>query len=301
MKEQNFISAVVYSDKYSPANVEFVGKIASCLEEHFMHYEIIVIISGTEPDLHEELITMKKGGGISFPVSVVNMPLEQSKEQCMNAGLDMSIGDYVYEFDSAEGGYDFGLIWEAYEEAQRGNDIVSVCPRKENIMSRMFYRVFNAHSGSIYPLRTNAFRLVSRRALNRAHALNVNLAYRKAVYASIGLKMAEIYFDGTVMNNAPDKVNLAVDSLVLYTAFGYRFSLRFAAVMMLITLAELVYTVVVWVIGRPVSGWTTMMFVMTLGLTGMFGILAVTLKYLALIVKLLMNRQNYLIESIEKL
>ncbi len=300
-KEQNFISAVVYADKDSSKTGKFIYGVAECLEEHFMHYEIIIISSGEQGSLHAELKTLKAQAGFSPQISIVNMSLKQSREQCMNAGLDMSIGDYVYEFDSCDAGYDFGLVWEAYMSALQGNDIVAVCPKHENIMSSLFYRVFNNNSNSLYPLRTNAFTLISRRALNRAHDSNANLAYRKAVYASIGLKMSVIEFDGKVKNYESDKLTLAADSLVLYTSFGYKFSLKIAAVMMLVTLGGMLYTVAVWLGGNPVSGWTTTMFILTFGLTGIFGVLAIILKYLALIIRLNTNRQYYLLESIEKM
>ena len=300
-KEQNFISAVVYSDKDSISTGKFITELAQCLNEHFRHHEIIVIVSGPSGSFRKDIQEFAERAELSVQLSVINMSLKQSREQCMNAGLDMSIGDYVYEFDSVDRGYDLELVWKAYQSALQGNDIVSVCPQHENIMSRMFYKIFNANSNSLYHLRTNAFTLISRRALNRAHNANVNLAYRKAVYASTGLKMSEIEFDGEVRNNESDKLNLAVDSLVLYTAFGYRFSLRFAALMMAVTLAELLYTLAVWLTGNPVSGWTTTMFVLTFGMTGIFGVLAIILKYLALIIRLSVNRQNYLVESIEKI
>ena len=73
------------------------------------------------------------------------------------------------------------------------------------------------------------------------------------------------------------------------------------ACMLLATLLELVYTVVIWLTGSPISGWTTTMFVLTLGLFGLFAILAITLKYLTLILKLIFQKQNYLIESTERL
>lgn len=299
-KEQNFVSAVVYADKDSSKTGRFIYSLAECLEEHFMHYEIIIISSG-QHSLNAELQTLKAQSGFSPQMSIVNMSLKQSREQCMNAGLDMSIGDYVYEFDSCDAGYDFGLVWEAYSSALQGNDIVAVCPKREKFMSRLFYRVFNSSSRSLYPLRTNAFTLISRRALNRAHDSNANLAYRKAVYASIGLKMSVIEFDGEVRSCEPDRLTLAADSLVLYTSFGYRFSLRFAALMMLATLVGMFYTLAVWLAGNPVSGWTTTMFILTFGLTGIFGVLAVILKYLALIIRLNANRQFYLVESVEKI
>lgn len=88
----------------------------------------------------------------------------------MNAGLDAAIGDYVYEFDSTQTPYPIELVFEAYRAAMAGSDIVSVCPRSTAGSSKMFYRVFNGNSHSAYKLRTDAFRLVSRRAINRVHA-----------------------------------------------------------------------------------------------------------------------------------
>ena len=197
--------------------------------------------------------------------------------------------------------YDPELIWRAYELAQDGNDIVTVCPEKEQRTSKAFYRVFNAHSHAAYELRTNAFRLVSRRAVNRVHAISENLPYRKAAYASCGLKMAEITFPGEFVGGAHERFSLAADSLVLYTDFGYKFSLGFTALMFFATFAELIYTLAIWIAGRPVVGWTTTMFVITFGMTGLFAVLAILLKYLTLILQITFKKQRYLIENIEKM
>ncbi len=300
-KEQNFISSVVYIDEERSGCEDFFRELLKCLDEHFLHYEIIAVCNGVGEDMSRRLHGLLKQYSASPHMSLINMSVKQGREQCMNAGLDLSIGDYVYEFDSAEAVHDFGLVWKAYLEAMHGNDIVTVCPNKENIMSRTFYRTFNSHSNSAYPLRTNAFTLISRRALNRVHSVYVSPTYRKAVYSSIGLKISVLEFDGTVQNNERDKFGLAVDSLLLYTDFGYKFSLNFALLMMLATLAGLVYTVAVWLAGNPVSGWTTMMSVLTMGLTGVFAVLAIAMKYLTLIIRLFANRQNYLVESIKKI
>ena len=90
------------------------------------------------------------------------------------------------------------------------------------------------------------------------------------------------------------------EPLAEYTDFGCKFSLNLALLMMLATLTGLVYTAAVWFAGNPVSGWTTMMSVLTMGLTGVFAVLAIVMKYLTLIIRLFVNRQSYLVESIKK-
>lgn len=298
-KEQNFVSAVVYVDKVDSNTLDFFGTLNACLNQHFMQYELIAVNSAEAS--HENAALRDWAKGIDKPLTMIQMSLRQPHEQCMNAGLDISIGDYVYEFDSTDMPYDAGLIWEAYQTAMKGNDIVSVCPAQEKISSRLFYRIFNAHSNAEYKLRTDSFRLVSRRAINRAHAISENLPYRKATYASCGLRMAELEFSGKIPAKKNDRLGLAVDSLTLYTDFGYKFSIGLTLCMFALTVLEFIYTLAIWIAGNPISGWTTTMFVLTLGLAGLFAISALAMKYLTLIVKLNFRKQDYMIENVEKL
>ena len=68
-----------------------------------------------------------------------------------------------------------------------------------------------------------------------------------------------------------------------------------------LALVELVYTLVVFCTGHPVAGWTTTMFVLTVGFAGVFAVLAIVVKYLSLLVDLIFKKQKYLIESVEKI
>ena len=72
-------------------------------------------------------------------------------------------------------------------------------------------------------------------------------------------------------------------------------------IMLALALAELVYTLVVFITGHPVEGWTTTMFVITVGFSGLFAVLTIVVKYLSLLVDLVFKQQKYLVESIEKL
>ena len=301
-KEHNFISAVVYIEDGSEQTLEFLQTLNDSLDEHFLQYEIIAVCSEKKENVSE--ILKKWAKTVSKPLTVIDMSAGQSHEQCMNAGLDITIGDYVYEFETALLSYPQENIYKAYELAMQGNDIVTVCPKKEKSSSRLFYYLFNKYSHVTYKLHTNAFTLISRRALNRAHAMNENLPYRKATYASCGLKSTELEFSSTKgkqMTKSEHPTELALDSLILYTNFGYRFSLGFSLLMLFSTIAMLLYTVVTYLIGNPINGWTTTMFAMTIGLTGVFAILTMILKYLSLILKMLFQKQSYLVESITKI
>ena len=123
----------------------------------------------------------------------------------------------------------------------------------------------------------------------------------KAAYAASGLKMTDLEFDGRLTDNSGGRFALAMDSLALYTDAGYKLSAGIAIVMMFLALAELAYTLIIFSAGHPIEGWTTMMFVLTLGFAGLFAVLTIIIKYLSLLVDLVFKKQNYLIESIEKI
>ena len=298
-REKNFVSAVVYLHNDGLRAVQFFKILAEQLDAHFDQYEIVAVDDACTDDTVEQVRAWAKG--INQPLTLLHMSLYQQREPCMNAGLDAAIGDYIYEFDSTETPYPHDMIYLAYTTAQAGSDIVSVCPDHARGASKAFYRLFNANSRSAYKLRTDAFRLVTRRAVNRVHASSEHLPYRKAAYAASGLKMATIEFDGHIADTATGRFDLAVDSLTLYTDAGFKVSVGIAFFMMALAVAELIYTLVILCVGNPVAGWTTTMFVLTVGFAGVFAVLAVIVKYLSLLVDLTFKKQKYLIESIEKI
>lgn len=299
-KEKNFISAVVYLHNDGARATEFCRAVAAQLEEHFAQYELVAVDDACTDDTVETLRAWGKEQ--SAPLTILHMSLYHGLENAMNAGLDAAIGDYVYEFDSTQMAYPVDCIFKAYQTALQGNDIVSACPRiTRSGASKLFYKIFNANSHSPYQLRTDAFRLVTRRAINRVHASSAHLPYRKAAYAASGLKMADLVFDGRMTEKQAGRFNLAVDSLALYTDAGFKVSMGITLCMLVLALAELLYTVVIFFTGHPVAGWTTTMFVITVGFAGLFAVLTIVVKYLSLLLNLTFKQQKYLVESIEKL
>ena len=299
VKEKNFISAVVYLHNDGARAVEFCRAASAELDAHFAQYELVVVDDACTDDTVEQLRAW--GREQTAPLTILRMSMYHGLENAMNAGLDAAIGDYVYEFDSTELCYPAELIIKAYQTALQGSDIVSVCPRTVRGGSSLFYKVFNAHSQSAYRLRTDAFRLVTRRAINRVHASSAHLPYRKAAYAASGLKMTDLEFDGRLTIKSKGRFNLALDSLALYTNAGFKASMTITLCMLVLALAELIYTLVIFATGHPVEGWTTTMFVITVGFAGLFAVLTIVVKYLSLLLNLTFRQQKYLVESIEKL
>ena len=304
-KEKNFISAVVYLGDEAGCAEPFLEMLTGRLGALFQNFELVFVNDASRDGTEGEVRAFLKKLGRPLPVTMIHLSLKQGLELAMNAGLDMAVGDFVFEFDSMRAAYPPEYIEQAYTTCLAGNDIVSVSPSRNRALgSSLFYKLFNATSRSPYKLRTDVFRILSRRAINRVHGINPSLPYRKASYAASGLKMATLEFEGDAGQVSEHlRFSRAVNSLALYTGTGSRISMVIAGVMLALMLAAVVYTLAVFLGGavEPAEGWTTTMLLLTGGFFGVFLILAIVLKYLSLLVDLVFRKQSYLIESVEKL
>lgn len=302
-KEKNFVSAVVYLGTDPDAAAPFLEKIGALLGETFEAFEI-VCVNDACPETAAAARACFKAHPVKAPVTFVNMSVRQGVELCMNAGIDIAIGDYIFEFDSTLMPYAPSLVLDCYRRVLEGYDIVSAVPAKRGRMtSRLFYRLFNSAAHSIYKLTTDSFHVLSRRAVNRLHAINPCMAYRKAAYAASGLRLSSIEYKPQGKFSAPREYRAAqaADALALYTDAAYRVSFAVAMLLLGFTVFALVYTLVIYLGGsKPIEGWTTTMLLMSAGFFGVFLLLTFVLKYLSLLVELTFKNQKYLVESVEK-
>lgn len=306
-KEKNFVSAVIYVHNAQQRIDMFLHTIIDVMEKNFEYSEIICVNDSSDDD---SLSVIKNvcGDTKKTSVSVVNMGYFHGLELAMNAGVDMAIGDFVFEFDNTNMDFDADVIMQIYRHSLEGYDIVSASPdKKEKFTSRLFYKIFDQFSNISYEMATESFRLLSRRVINRISSMNKSVLYRKALYANCGLKTDSIKYQvkKTGMSSSDRKEKnyrsgLAVDSLILFTEVGYRFSMTMTILMMVMSMLVIAYTVITYFMANPVAGWTTTILFLSVCFFGLFGILTAIIKYLQLLVDMVFKRKHYSFESIEK-
>lgn len=309
-KEKNFMSVVIYVHNAEKRIDEFLKTVVNVMEENFEHSEIICVndCSNDESVEHIKNISIQAK---STSISVLNMSYYHGLEMAMNAGVDLAIGDFVFEFDTTVLDFDKSEIMKVYRKSLEGFDIVSASPnRKQRLSSRAFYHVFERFTNLSHKLYTETFRILSRRVINRISSMNKTVPYRKAIYANCGLKTENIVYTLTNVNKdivASDRSEkkyrgrLAVDSLLLFTEVGYRFSITMTVLMMLMTIFMIVYSIVIYVMSTPAAGWTTTILFLSVAFFGIFGVLTIIIKYLQILLDLVFKRKRYSFESIEKL
>lgn len=307
-KEKTFVSSVIYVHNAENRIEEFLTAIIRVMENNFEHSEVICVNDGSNDMSAEKIRTIGKTADTTI-VSIVNMSYFHGLELAMNAGRDIAIGDFVFEFDNTILDFDPEFVMDVYRRSLEGYDIVSASPDiREKPSSRLFYNVFDRFTDLSYKMTTESFRVLSRRVINRISSMNKSVPYRKAIYAGSGLKTDNLkYKADRTKSRVSDKnekryrTGLAMDSLILFTKVGYRFSMVMTFVMMAVSILMVAYAVITYIVVHPVEGWFTTIIFLSFAFFGLFGILTIIIKYLQLIIDMIFKRKAYSFESVEKI
>ncbi len=308
--ENKFVSIVVYLHNEENTVESFLDNVIPCIGDLFQKYEIICVDDACSDGTVEKLRNYAHSKHLEGIVSVIHMGFYQGIEPSMNAGRDIAIGDFVYEFDHIVIDYDKSLISDVYQKMIKGYDIVSASGiRKGRLTSRLFYSLFNKFSKSFAKIGPETFRIVSRRAINRIKTIGTHIPYRKAVYANCGLNMATISYNVVADpsgNNSKasfsERGELALDSFIYFTNIMERISAVLSGGFLLVTLFCLAYSLIDHFTGENVaSGWPSLMSFMSVGFFGVFALLTIVLKYLSVLLNLIFRQQRYMVADIEKI
>lgn len=310
MKEKNFISCVVYLHNDHQVVKEFLGWVCRSMRENFERYEVICVNDGCTDDTVLQVRDFLEEEQQSHVVTLINLSYYQGVENAMNAGRDLAVGDFLFEFDSCIKDFDESLMMDIYRRSLAGFDVVVAAPLHHvPLSSRLFYMVYNWGNQYKGKIRQERFRIISRRAINRVNQMNAYIPYRKALYASCGLKMDTILYDNKVysrkLHNKEERgkrSGLAFDTIIIFTNVLEKVSMLLSVgfmAMMLFTLGNIIYTFFGDV--KPVEGWLSTVCLISVGFFMLFVMLTMIFKYLSVILNMMFRRQRYVIEGVEKL
>lgn len=310
MKQKKFVSCVVYLHNSEKEITDFMNMLYSVLNANFEKYEMICVDDASDDGTVEALQNFVSKVDSQAPISLVSMSYYQGQEAAMNAGRDLAVGDFVYEFDSIFMDYDESLIMDLYQKTLEGYDIVSAAPKNNiSFSSKMFYFFYNLANKSKNKLKQERFRIISRRAVNRVNQMNAYVPYRKAMYVNCGLQMASVPYQSSAKSkesrSAQEKSSrsdLAFDSFIIFTNILEKISLGLCMFFLLVMIVMAIYVVYsVFSTVRPVEGWMSTIGLMAFGFFGLFSLMTLVLKYLSVIINLIFKKQRYVISGVEKL
>lgn len=309
-KEKNFVSCVLYLHNDSATVKDFLRSICTVIQDNFDKYEIICVNDGCTDDTVDQIDSYLAEEVNAKSVSLINLGFYQGVETAMNAGSDLAVGDFLFEFDCCRLDFDPELIMQVYRRSLEGYDVVAAAPKHGvPLTSKIFYGLYNWSSHFRYHIRQERFRIVSRRAVNRVNQMNIYVPYRKAMYVNCGLKTDTLVYDNkeSVRRNRNreergNRSGLAVDTLIIFTDVLEKFSMLVSVVLfafLLTMFGWIIYSIFSKV--RPVEGWLSLMALMSFGFFMLSVLLTLIFKYLSLILNMSFKRQRYVVEGVEKL
>lgn len=304
-KEKNFVSAVVYL--YNEGNYvqSYLKGLEDTLKQNFEKYEIIVV-NDASTDEGAKNVKAYVSSQDDAKVTLMNMGYHQGLETSLDAGVDLAIGDFVYELEFTNKDYSWNVLMDVYRHSLEGYDIVNAKGNvgKKVTSGSLFYNIMNKYANLQYPLSSGSFRIVSRRAINRIHSLATRIPYRKVAYANCGLKCDTLLYECTKkvkLRSASNRLELATNSLVLFTDIAFRFTFWFAVIMIFLTVGMAIYAGISLIQNNTVDGWAIVTLFGGFALSGLFVVLCMIVRYLTALVRLNFLKRDYVFESIDKL
>ena len=287
MRRPQFVSVVVYVHNNGKKIKDFAETVMNCFQKNFKQCEVIFVDDYSSDGSRQTIKEYYKSNPVNYIVNIIQMGCYHGLEIAMNAGRDMAIGDYVYEFDNMYVDYNADVIIEAYNKCLEGYDIVSV---SADVSARF------------------TSRLISRRGVNRIVAMDVDIPYRKAVYFNSGLSVAQISYKSQTGSRPPritgryERLKLGVESFIYFTSLVERIAMVAAILFSIFTICLIGYSFFAGLFSTGQGpGNRLVIFIMSIGFMGVFCLLAVIMKYLSVLVDLVFKRKKYRIAGVEKI
>lgn len=305
-KEKNFLSIITCVQNDEKKIKDFLLFTDSIFKEKFEAYEFIIVDNNSEDGTKK--IIENIASEIHGNLTIVDLAWVHSLENAMLAGIDLAIGDFLMEFDTVNIDYSAETVMDIYYKCLEGFDVVAASPKgNSNFSSKLFYRQLRSISYRKMDLRTESFRIISRRALNRIMKSSEKIRYRKAAYHYSGFNTSILLYSSSNYSNKSnlrfsDKINLALDVLVNYSDFATKSVVNISLFFIFLTLVSLGYTIYSYLTYDNIqSGWTTIMIFLSGSFAGVFAILAVLAKYLTSIIIEIQDKPKYTYRGLDRI
>ncbi|HOI20122.1 MAG TPA: glycosyltransferase [Methanothrix soehngenii] len=306
MKENAFASMIIYIKNNANEIPEVLPSLDNLMADHFENYEIIVVNDASRDESYYQI--RKAAKGLKRDITLINLAWVHGPEKGIMAGVDHSIGDYVFEIEMSKINYPLGTLYELFTEAGKGFDIVSATPaNKQSIGDLLFFKLFNKISYLPFDVYKETARIVSRRAINSILGMNEQIVYRKILYKFSGFPSKVLEYEPVAALSKSrglslkEKMRLAMDIFVSFSNIGTDLSVALSSFFLAISLLLGIYALSVYITQKGVvPGWTTQMLFMSICFSGVFMVLGLQSKYISAILLEARRRPNYTVHSVER-
>lgn len=244
-------------------------------------------------------------------VVAVNLSRNHGHQLALTAGLDICRGDRIMIIDAdLQDPPELLSEMMAAMDREQADVVYGVRSSRDGetafkrATAHGFYRLLSRATEIDIPLDTGDFRLMSRRALDALLAMPEQARFIRGMVAWIGFKQVPISYDrkqrfaGSTKYPIGKMVRFALDALTGFSSAPLKLAGRAGLLLVLGSTFIVLYLLFLWMSGRTIQGWTSLMLVVVvLGAVQMF-VLALQGEYIGRLYNEAKRRPLYIIQEI---
>ncbi|WP_428425532.1 glycosyltransferase family 2 protein [Pararhizobium sp.] len=240
---------------------------AACDAQAGSSYEIVLVIDGATDGTREAIVDLARK---DIHIVAIDLARNYGHQIALSAGLELCRGERILILD-ADLQDPPELLGPMMAKMDEGFDVVYGQRLKrdgESLFKRtsasLFYRLLRRMVDIDIAADTGDFRLMSRRAIDHLNAMPERYRFIRGMVTWIGLKQTAFHyhrqarFAGTTHYPLRKMVLLAIDAMTSFSIAPLRFASHLGMIFGLIGLVALGYTIVAWLEGNVLPGWTSL-------------------------------------------
>jgi polyisoprenyl-phosphate glycosyltransferase len=240
---------------------------AACNAQSGSSYEIVLVVDGATDGTREAIFDLARKDP---HIVAIDLSRNYGHQIALSAGLELCRGERILILD-ADLQDPPELLGPMMAKMDEGFDVVYGQRLKrdgESLFKRssasLFYRLLRRMVDIDIAADTGDFRLMTRRAVDHLNAMPERYRFIRGMVNWIGLKQTAFHyhrqarFAGTTHYPLRKMVLLAVDAMTSFSIAPLRFASHLGMIFGLIGLVALGYTIVSWLDGNVIPGWTSL-------------------------------------------
>lgn len=305
-----YLSVVVSVYNEQEVLVSFYNVVKKTLETHFENYEIIFVNDGSTDnsiDILNNLFEKDKKH-----IKIIHFSRNFGHEAAMIAGIDHAQGNYIICLD-ADLQHPPEYIPDMLKKAMQGYEIVLMKRNQRSdqslvgkLFSMLFYKLLNLISPyKLEPSASDFFLITDKvKVILKSHFRH-HVRFLRGYIQIMGFNKTFLQYDAPARIAGVSKYNykklflLSIDAMVAFSNKPLNLGILSGIFIAFCSIIVCIYSVVMYFIDRPVSGYTTLavlisfLFAVTLIVMGIMG------KYIAYMFEEIKANPVYIVDEIK--
>ena len=307
-KNQPDCSVIVSIFNESETIPAFYETLLSVLSPLGSTYEIIFVNDGsTDNSLH----LLKEIASKNNAVTIISFSTNFGHEAAMTAGIDYAKGEAVICMDG-DLQHPPAMIPQMLDKKNEGFDVVNMIRTKrhdgsliQRINSKLFYKVINSISSVKLAENASDFFLISDEVAN---VLRTNYRERtrflRGIIQIIGFKKTTLDYEAKQRVAGKSKYSffkllmLSLSAISSFSKLPLQLGIISGIMFGIISLILIIYSIVMWILETPVSGYTTLIVFLSAFAAILLFVIGIIGQYIGYIFDEIKKRPIYIVEGI---